>query len=326
MEYERRKASGNESPPGGTAADIGGRSYRNEEGGKWSGRYFSKRELEEIRQIIASDSEATRTDIARRVCEAIDWRRPNGELKAMRARVVLLRMHERGLIQLPPARTKNGNRTRHQREVPLERDEQSHRPVIKRADQLGELSIEIITSADRERNTLWRSYLSHYHYLGWTPVVGAQMRYWISVEGQELALVSFGAASWKVASRDHWIGWTPEQREQRLPWVINNTRYLILPWVNSKNLASMILGMLTKRVGYDWEKAYGIRPALVETFVDSERFAGTCYKAANWIRVGQTKGRGKYDRHHQQKSPIKDVWTYPLRRNPAQFLKSARLR
>jgi hypothetical protein len=152
------------------------------------------------------------------------------------------------------------------------------------------------------------------------------MRYWISVEGQELALVSFGAASWKVACRDHWIGWTPGQREQRLPWIINNTRYLILPWVNSRNLASMILGMLSKRVADDWEKVYGIRPGLVETFVDSERFAGTCYKAANWICVGQTKGRGKYDRRHQKKSPIKDVWTYPLRRNPAQFLKSTRLR
>lgn len=244
----------------------------------------------------------------------------------MRARVVLLRMHESGLIQLPPARTGNGNRTRHQREVPLERDGQSHRPIIKRADQLGELRIEIITSADRKRNVKWRSYLSHYHYLGWTPVVGAQMRYWISVDGQELALASFGAASWKVACRDHWIGWTPGQREQRLPWIINNTRYLILPWVNSRNLASMILGMLSKRVANDWEKVYGIRPGLVETFVDSERFAGTCYKAANWICVGQTKGRGKYDRRHQKKSPIKDVWTYPLRRNPAQFLKSTRLR
>lgn len=246
----------------------------------------------------------------------------------MRARVVLLRMHESGLIQLPRARNGNGNRTRHEQEAPMLDTAMglSHPPIDKRVDQLGELSIEIITSANRDRNARWRSYLSHYHYLGWTPVVGSQLRYWISANGQTLALVSFGAASWKVGCRDRWIGWTPEQREQRLPLIINNTRYLILPWINSKNLASKVLGMLTKRVANDWEQTYGLRPALVETFVDSERFAGTCYKAANWVCVGQTKGRGKYDSHHRQESPIKDVWTYSLRRNSTQFLRSTCLR
>ena len=245
----------------------------------------------------------------------------------MRARVVLLRMHESGHIQLPSPRNGNGNRTRHEQELlPIDEAEQNQSPIVKRADQLGELRIEIITRADRERNARWRNYLSHYHYLGWTPVVGAQLRYWISANDQVLALVSFGAASWKVGCRDRWIGWTPEQREQGLPWIINNTRYLILPWVNSKNLASKILGTLSKRVATDWEKAYGIRPALMETFVDRERFAGTCYKAANWTCVGQTTGRGKYDQHHQLKSPIKDVWTYPLRRNPSTFLCARRHR
>lgn len=244
----------------------------------------------------------------------------------MRARVVLLRMHESGHIQLPPPRNSNGNQTRHQQpELALE-PRTPHPPINKRVDQLGKLSIEILTSAQRERNTQWRSYLSHYHYLGWTPVVGSQLRYWISVEGQLLALLSFGAASWKVSCRDQWIGWEAEQREQRLPWIINNTRYLILPWVSSKNLASAILGAISKRVAGDWETHYGIRPVLMETFVDSERYAGTCYKAANWLRVGQTKGRGKYDQRHQHKTPIKDVWIYPLSRNPVRLLDPTRLR
>jgi hypothetical protein len=150
--------------------------------------------------------------------------------------------------------------------------------------------------------------------------------HWKFVMQGRIALLSFGAASWKVSCRDHWVGWEAEQREQRLPWIINNTRYLILPWVNSKNLASAILGAISKRVATDWETHYGIRPVLMETFVDSERYAGTCYKAANWLRVGQTKGRGKYDRRHQHKTPIKDVWIYPLSRNPARLLNPTPLR
>lgn len=235
----------------------------------------------------------------------------------MRARVVLLRMHESGHIHLPPPRNGNGNQTRQQQP---ELKPKALPTINKRVDQLGELKIEILTSAHRQRNALWRSYLGHYHYLGWTPVVGAQMRYWISVEDQPLALASFGAAAWKVGHRDRWIGWESQEREEKLPWIINNTRYLILPWVKSKNLASAILGALSKRVAGDWEKAYGIRPVLVETFVDSERFAGTCYKAANWIHVGQTTGRGKYDRYRQTRTPLKDIWVFPLRRNPTRFL------
>lgn len=241
----------------------------------------------------------------------------------MRARVVLLRMHERGIIQLPPPRRGNGNRTRLTGIQQMKDGEmlaESPPTVLHRVDQLGPLKIEKITRKNGERNEQWRRYMSCYHYLGWTPVVGTQLRYWISVEDRVLALVSFGAASWKVGCRDRWIGWETEQREQRLPWIINNTRFLILPWVKSKNLASAILGALGKRVIHDWREAYGIEPVLLETFVDRERFAGTCYKAANWICVGQTKGRGKYDRRHQNRTPIKDVWLYPLHRRPSRIL------
>lgn len=247
----------------------------------------------------------------------------------MRARVVLLRMHERGLIKLPPPRTRSHNESRAKQIALLKKraKPRAQEPIVKRVDQLDSLQIEILTRADRKRSEQWRHYLIAYHYLGWTPVVGSQMRYWISAGGQLLALVSFGSASWKVGCRDEWIGWDAEGREQGLPWIINNTRYLILPWVKSKNLASAILGALSKRVADDWERVYGIRPVLMETFVDAERFAGTCYKAANWRCLGQTKGRGKYDRRHRCKTSVKSVWIYPLRRNPERFLKSsARLR
>ena len=332
MEHERRTTREDESilsdaAATGTGTGTSRGASQSGIGRKWSGRYFSQSDIEEIARIIAAGQQATRKQIAQRVCAALNWRRPNGELKEMRARVVLLRMHENGIIQLPPPRNNNGNRSRSRSKATGQKKNRKEpsefRPtVVKRVDQLGPLQIERITREDTERNEQWRRYISDYHYLGWTPVVGAQLRYSISVEEELLALISFGAASWKVGSRDQWIGWDAEQREQRLPWIINNTRYLILPWVKSKNLASAILGTLAKRVIRDWSEAYGIEPVLMETFVDCERFAGTCYRAANWICVGQTKGRGKYDRRHQNATSVKDVWLYPLCPTPSRFLTS----
>ena len=151
--------------------------------------------------------------------------------------------------------------------------------------------------------------------MGYTPLPGAQLRYFIKTDDQILALLGFGAAAWQTAPRDKFIGWSHEQRKRNLPLVINNARFLILPWVQSKNLASKILGILAKKLPEDWQKQYGIKPVLMETFVETERFAGTCYKATNWIFVGKTKGRGKLGPAGKQSVPIKDLWLYPLCRN-----------
>ncbi len=154
-----------------------------------------------------------------------------------------------------------------------------------------------------------------YHYLGHKPLPGAQLRYFVTVEEQIIAALGFGAAAWQTAPRDQFIGWSHKQRERNLPLIINNARFLILPWVRSKNLASKILSMVARRLPDDWESQYKIRPVLLETFVDSERFIGTCYKASNWVYVGKTKGRGKLGRAGIQSVPIKDIWLHPLSRH-----------
>jgi len=156
--------------------------------------------------------------------------------------------------------------------------------------------------------------MARYHYLGYTPLSGHQMRYTVWAGDQRVALLSFGASAWKLADRDQLIGWTPEQRERNLHLIINNTRFLIVPWVQVKGLDSKILARAARQVLADWQERYGYRPVLLETFVEHPRHAGTCYKAANWQCIGKTTGRGKMSRTHQQTLPIKAIWIYPLQR------------
>ncbi len=162
---------------------------------------------------------------------------------------------------------------------------------------------------------MWREYIQRYHYLGYTSLPGAQIRYFTYAGDVLLALLSFSAAAWKTAPRDQFISWTHEQREKNLHYIINNSRFLILPWVRSTNLASKLLSLVSHQLLIDWPRQYGYQPALLETFVELERFTGACYKAANWIYVGNTTGRGKLDRYKQFTLPKKSIWLYPLHKN-----------
>nr|MBF0223231.1 DUF4338 domain-containing protein [Desulfobulbaceae bacterium] len=164
----------------------------------------------------------------------------------------------------------------------------------------------------RANSVLWNEYIERYHYLGYTPLPGAQLRYFVYAGEQLVALTGFGAAAWQTAPRDIFIGWNHEQRKKNLHLITNNARFLILPWVQSKNLASKILSLTTRQLPDDWEDRYNIRPVLLETFVENKRFIGTCYKAANWQLCGKTKGRGKLGPAGKVSVPIKDVWVYPL--------------
>ncbi len=160
---------------------------------------------------------------------------------------------------------------------------------------------------------MWlNEYIHRYHYLGHKTLPGAQLRYFVTIDQQIVAALGFGASAWQTAPRDQFIGWNDEQRQNNLALVVNNARFLIMPWVQCKNLASKILSMMAHRLCDDWDAQYNIRPVLLETFVDTERFTGTCYKAANWTHVGQTKGRGKLGPSGKQSVPIKDIWLYPL--------------
>jgi len=174
------------------------------------------------------------------------------------------------------------------------------------------LHLQLVEKSD---SALWNEYIDRYHYLGYTPLPGAQLRYFVHSGDQVLALLGFGAAAWKTAPRDDYIGWDTATRKKKLHLVVNNARFLILPWVRSKNLGSKVLSMASRRICEDWLTRYNYEPVLLETFVEKERFLGTCYKAANWIYVGDTKGRGKLDVHYEYKVPVKSVWLYPLRKD-----------
>ena len=224
----------------------------------------------------------------------------------MSCRVAMLHMHKDGLLTLPPPR--------HQKSKPRTCIEftESTAPKLQVTLPVGALPdfhIELITS--KSQSALWNEYIHRYHYLGYTPLPGAQLRYIVMSRRDILALLGFGAAAWKTAPRDNFVGWNAHQRQKSLHLIANNARFLILPWIKSKNLASKVLAMVSKRLPADWQLRYGYRPVLLETFVESNRFRGTCYKAANWICVGQTQGRGKLGDHNAA-IPKKDIWLYPL--------------
>lgn len=274
---------------------------------RYCGRDFSPAELDRIRQIIASDEKPNRAQISRRVCQTLGWYKPDGGLKQMSCRVALLRMERDGLLQLPEPQKGNGNGKSRPR---LTHRSDPQFPVCIGAGALGPLRVEPVTKGPDSR--LWNELIARYHYLGYTPLPGAQLRYFVLAQSRLLAALGFGASAWKVEGRDRYIGWTAEQRERHLHLVLNNARFLILPWVRCRNLASRILSAVNQRLASDWQSRYHYRPVLLETFVDTERFTGSCYKAANWIQVGLTQGRGKLDTYHQAEVPKKHVLVYPL--------------
>jgi hypothetical protein len=254
---------------------------------RYCGRDFSAAELTLIRTLIAEDPRRTRAELSRLACQALHWLKPDGGLKDMSCRVAMLRMQEDGLIQLPPP-TRQRPETRIRISVETGPQTPIHAPV----HALPGLQLRLVgTRAD---SCLWNEYIHRYHYLGFKTLPGAQLRYWVYAGERLVALLGFGAAAWQCAPRDHFIGWTHEQRQQNLPLIVNNARFLILPWVRSENLASKILGLAARQLPQDWQHRYGLRPLLLETFVEKDRFTGACYRAANWLHVGQTQGRGKH--------------------------------
>jgi hypothetical protein len=275
---------------------------------RYCGREFSDQELSQIRRLIAEHPACNRSQLSRMTCQVLQWHKVDGGLKEMSARVAMLRMQDDGLITLPAPRCARPDPTVYLSErsapgSPIERPAGSLRPLVMRRVQR------------KPDSRLWNEYIERYHYLGHKLLPGAQLRYFIHADKQPVALLGFGTAAWQTAPRDRYIGWNHDQRQANLHLVVNNARFLILPWVQSKNLASMILAMAARRLPDDWQAQYHYRPVLMETFVEKPRFAGTCYKAANWQYLGQTKGRGKLGPAGKQSVPIKDLWVYPLNSN-----------
>jgi Druantia protein DruA len=280
---------------------------------RYCGRAFTNPEIEQIRALIDEDLQRSRAELSRLTCLLLNWYKADGGLKDMSCRVAMLRMAEDGLITLPAPRCKPP-----QQKITFTSQTDPEQYITQPVHTLSPPQLCPVVHHSHSR--LWNEYIHRYHYLGHKPLPGAQLRYFVTIEEQIVAALGFGAAAWQTAPRDQFIGWSHEQRQRHLSLIVNNARFLIMPWVKSKNLASKILSLVAQRLPDDWESQYHIRPVLLETFVDTEQFIGTCYKAANWVYVGKTKGRGKLGPAGKQSVPIKDIWLYPLCRQFKQRL------
>ncbi len=286
---------------------------------RFCGRIFSGQELQLMREMTRDYAGLGVTEIACTVCELLGWKRANGRLKAQECRQLLERLRDQGWLTLPPVRSSG---PRGPRQILLS---QASAPQLTMEGNAGEFEpLELRVVQSRSESRLWTELIERYHYLAYRVPVGANLRYIVRSPRsgeQVLACLLWSSPAWKMAARDQWIGWNPEQRAQNLQRVVNNSRFLILPWVRVQGLASKILGKCARQLPSDWQLRYGYRPLLLETLVDARRFHGTCYRAANWIRTGQTQGRGRMDsKHRAQGLAPKDIYLYPLYRNVQQQL------
>ncbi len=272
------------------------------------GRTVTAADLAHVRECLSRQPDWGRKRLSIHLAERWDWRNPRGQLKDMAARTLLLKLERRGLIQLPAARSRNGNANRYGGASPWAAPAD---PISGLLAEFEPLNFVLVSSTAQRR--LVAQTLRQFHYLGFRQAVGENVAYLIyTPREQPVALLLFGAPAWKVAARDSFLGWSAEGRRQNLQFIANNSRFLILPWVRIPHLASHVLGKASRRVSQDWQAKYGHPIHLLETFVEQERFAGTAYRAANWIKVGATTGRTRQDAQRQIQSPIKDIYLYPL--------------
>jgi hypothetical protein len=284
----------------------------------FGGRTFSAGEVELMRSLAQEFSALAVTEIAQTVCELLDWRRPTGALKHHECRLLLERLAAEGLLQLPELRKTGGRGPRRAVLSASYIEPVSVECTVRECEPL-----ELVLVEGKNESRMWREHVERHHYLGCRVPYGAHLRYWVRNRNRELACLLWTSPAWKMRARDEWIGWTDEQRQRNLQFVVNNSRFLILPWIRVKGLASKILALSARRIQSDWEMRYGKRPVLLETLVDTARFRGTCYRAANWIHVGQTSGRGRMDREHERHGlALKDIYLYPLIRNACHQLRA----
>jgi len=284
------------------------------------GRILSGDDLALVRALIVEHPDWHRTALSRHLCELWNWRNGAGRLKDMAARTLLLKLQARSLIELPPPQRRTAR--------PCARPPATFQPELLTTTAapiecslqfVQPLSLELAQDLQSRRHL--GGLLAQYHYRGFNGAVGENLQYLVKDRyGRELAIMVFGAAAWKVAARDQFIGWSVQQRQEHLGSIANQQRFLILPWVRVPHLASHLLALSTRRLSADWQGRYGHRIWLVETFVELDRFAGTAYKAAGWLQLGQTTGRTRQDRQRTLQSPRKSIWVRALHRKFRQYL------
>ena len=272
------------------------------------GRTVTAEDIRRIRQLLVDHPDWHRTRLSQELCRLWDWTNAKGAYKDMAARAVLRKLDARGLIALPPPVRSANNAYRHRKTVAIALEQT---PLTGKLTEL--TPVRVLPVANDAQAQLFRGLLQTHHYLGYSGPVGEHLRYlaW-DRHDRPLGGLLFGAAAWRLACRDQFIGWRGTERAQGLSRIANNMRFLILPWVRVAHLASHLLGQASRRLSSDWQHHYGHPIALLETFVDTTRFRGTCYRAANWIHVGQTTGRSRNDRPGRPPVPVKAVWLYPL--------------
>lgn len=273
------------------------------------GRTVSRAELQQVQSLLASHPDWSRYRLSRQLCALWNWRAPNGQLKDMAARTLLLKLEQRGQVALPQKRRPSPNRMRHKRLQPVAHARQ---PITEPLAHLRPLQIQELSQRP-DGLALYEWLLHRYHYLSYASAVGLNLKYLVrDCRGRPLSCLLFGSAAWQCGVRDQFIGWNPTQRQAHLQQVTNNSRFLILPWVQVPRLASHIWSLVLGRLRQDWQSKYARPLRLVETFVDTSRFSGACYRAANWIALGQTTGRTRQDRSHRLAVAPKRVLVYPL--------------
>jgi hypothetical protein len=289
-----------------------------------SGRSFSPDEIDLIRQTVKTFSNLSLTELSKTLCELLEWKRPNGKLKYEECRAFLEQLQSAGTISLPKLRPTAASGPR---KVILTAQSNAQSPVIGSAGQFEPLSLHLVQASNRDLNSVFKQLIERWHYLGYRIPFGAHLRYLVESErlpGRYLAGLQFSSPAWTMAPRDAWIGWNAEERKRNLQFIVSNSRFLIPPFVTIRGLASKILSLAAHRLPEDWERLYGYRPLLLETLVERARFSGTCYKAANWIHLGCTQGRGRMDRKHAAHGQsVKDIYVYPLCRHAQDKLRNA---
>lgn len=274
---------------------------------KIRGRHIGSDDLNDIRATVSEHWDSGRSAISKVLCQRWNWRQPNGQLKEMACRALLLKLESKGALELPPRQKESFRAPRRTDRQVFDVDTS---PLEGSLSDFGSLTIRTVRQTPEE--PLWDHLVDSYHYLGRPWIVGACLKYLAYLDGRLVACLGWGSAAWKVECRDALIGWDHTTREANLHKVVNNVRFLILPWIRVEHLASKVLAANLRVLASDWRRFYAQEVTLAETFVDTERFAGTCYKAANWRRVGETKGRGKYDRQRRTDTTVKAVYLYPL--------------
>jgi hypothetical protein len=289
---------------------------------RFCGRDFTADELSLIQEVVATCGGISRRELAHTVCELLEWKRPGGGLKARECKDLLEHLEGKGILKLPEKKRSGWNGP--QKSIAEVACEAPYSRLAGSVEDFAPLDVQRIQT--RAQRDLFRDLVSRYHYLGYAMPFGARLQYLVYVSQprhEVVGCVQFSSPAWRMKARDKWIGWDDARREAALQQVVNNSRFLVLARI--RNLASTMLSCTLRRLRSDWQRQYGLEPLLVETLVDRQRFHGGCYRAANWIELGETSGRGRMDRANQRHgAAVKTILVYPLVKDAARRLRDGR--